>query len=458
MKECIIKFKNGDLNFLRERILEDKSKEHFASLLAKTEYIDGLYIVNVITIKILNQDDYTSQSLTHLSLEKKYMYKLLAEVQNRYDVDTVIDVHTHPFCEKKVSFSSVDDNDEENFSSWLKSTIDDINFGSIVFSQEEYSARLWVAPNLKKTPLVAKIKTQLEWESITCSQDVKSQVSLDENLLNNQGMFHRSTLALGLSTMRTIVGQQTITLIGVGGIGSIVAEHLVHMGFHKINLIDHDQLEYSNLNRFVGGTFKDAKESAYKVDVVKNHIKGINPEIEVGVFREKIDTPTMERIVALSDWIIVSTDNHSSRFVAQQMSLKYFVPLISIGVNITIEDGIIQDISGEVITARVGDRICLNCLQRIHPIKIASETHPNEEVRNLIIQKGYVSGMDVKEPAVKTLNTMLATIAIDVLINQYTERQKHEPILVYEDNNSKCIYPDRISVERRNKDCFHCCV
>lgn len=36
---------------------------------------------------------------------------------------------------------------------------------------------------------------------------------------------------------------QHISVVGVGGIGSIIAEHLVHMGFSHINLIDFDTLE-----------------------------------------------------------------------------------------------------------------------------------------------------------------------------------------------------------------------
>ena len=33
------------------------------------------------------------------------------------------------------------------------------------------------------------------------------------------------------------MNNQTITIVGVGGVGSIVAENLIHMGFQKINLI-----------------------------------------------------------------------------------------------------------------------------------------------------------------------------------------------------------------------------
>ena len=64
--------------------------------------------------------------------------------------------------------------------------------------------------------------------------------------------------------------------------------------------------------------------------------------------------------------------------------------------------------------------------------------------------------MDIKEPAVKTLNTTLATMAVEVLINQYTEARRHVPVLVYENNGYMRIYEDSESVEQRNKRCFLC--
>jgi len=72
------------------------------------------------------------------------------------------------------------------------------------------------------------------------------------------------------------------------------------------------------------------------------------------------------------------------------------------------------------------------------------------------LDNNNVSGMDIKEPAVKTLNTTLATMAVEVLINQYTEARRHVPILVYENNGFMRIYEDRESVEQRNKRCFLC--
>ena len=132
------------------------------------------------------------------------------------------------------------------------------------------------------------------------------------------------------------------------------------------------------------------------------------------------------------------------------------MPFITAGVNITVDDGKITDMSGEIILVRIGDKVCLTCLRRLDYNEIAKEIHPDKRVREGLVLKGYVTGHDVKEPAVKTLNSHLAAMAVDVLVNQYTERNRNAVITVYEDNGFPAIYEDTESVRHRDLNCRVC--
>src|SRR5207249_598684 len=121
----------------------------------------------------------------------------------------------------------------------------------------------------------------------------------------------------------------------------------------------------------VGAYWSDAQENLPKVETVARHLRNINPSIRVVPLQADLLSSEIEVFVAAADWLMVATDNHSSRDRAQQLSLKYFVPLITAGVNITVDGNSMTDISGEVITARIGDGLCLNCLGRIDFVKIA---------------------------------------------------------------------------------------
>lgn len=453
----LIKFQQGDLATLRERLLADLSREHFALLLGKTQKINGFTIITVIDMLFPGQLDYAHQSGACLRIRKNFIHQALIELTGRYDIDTILDVHTHPFTCSGVAFSATDDQDEKTFFRFLNETFDGLHYASIVFSQQQYSARVWTIRGSSLVARKALLKTQTTLEIIASSDFHENRdTSYEQAVTETEEFFHRSALALGLDVMRTLMNGQVISVVGVGGLGSVVAEHLIHMGFHEINLVDPDVLERSNLNRVVGAYYEDARQKRPKVAAVKRHLTHINPHANVQAYQRDIHDQEVEGVLALSDWIIVATDTHASRLKAQALSLKYFVPLLSLGVNITVKDQAFEDMSGEVICARVGDCLCLSCLQRINPIQVASERHPDQGIREALVRRGYVLGREIKEPAVKTLNTFLATMAVEVLINQYTGAHRHVPILVYENNSSMQVYADHESVERRNTHCFLC--
>jgi molybdopterin/thiamine biosynthesis adenylyltransferase len=455
-----IKFPQGLLGQLRDRMLEDLSREQFALLLGKTERIGTLEIVAIKEYRFFEEEELLEQSQAFLQIRKDRIGEVIEQICQREDVDTLIDVHTHPFSRKSVMFSGIDIKDEEDFTRYLAEEFPLICYGSIVLSRERYAAHLWsLGPEGKPLRNEAKIMTSNPLESILNDEDSTARENFwhqqgDTSFQDAEAQFNRSVLALGLDAMRRIAHGQTITLAGAGGLGSIIAENLVHSGFRKLHLIDHDVLSLSNLNRIVGASWEDAKAERLKVECLKEHLLRINPEAEIITHPMKVTDPSLEEVYALSDWVLLSTDNHASRFHVQNRCLRYATPFIAAGVNISVEKGTITDISGEVVTVRPGDNLCLSCLGRLDPMQVAQGSHFDPYVQEQLVTRGYVTGTQVKEPAVKTLNAILAALTVDVLLNQYTGYQKHEPLWVYENNQGKSIYPDTESLEARPASCI----
>jgi len=457
MKTNIICFPQGQFATLRNRLLQDLNRETFALLLALQEQTENYRLLKIKDIRFLGEQDYESRGIAHLRPKRDFIHQCLIDVQNREDVNTIIDVHTHPFCQKQVAFSGVDDRDEEQFMRWLNTNFDDLNYASLVLSRSDYSARIWTIENGEPVPEPARVKTQtlpenwpeagrypLEREDITRLTDPDS------------GFLARSTLALGVDVIRQITQRQSIVIVGVGGLGSVIAENLVHTGFSTLHLIDPDRVESTNLNRIVGAYKTDAEAGEYKVHTVKRHLQNINPDTLITAHTAGVEEASIPDLVAGCDWIIVATDNHFSRAITQRLALRYGIPLLNTGVNITVKDGKITDMSGEVILARYGDGYCLNCLGRINPVKVAAEENRHSPLGEELVKRGYVQGETVKEPAVKTLNAMVGALAVEVLLNQYTQRQQHQPVWIYENNQGPTIYPDNESLNERHTGCFSC--
>ncbi|MEL6511745.1 MAG: ThiF family adenylyltransferase [Pseudomonadota bacterium] len=446
--EATIKFPHTWLSSLRSELLNDLSREHFCILLGKREEYDGGFVINVIEPLIPGPRAYQSNSLGHVTPRKDFILYALSELQDRYDVDTLIDVHTHPFSEGPVHFSGIDDRDEVAFSKFFYENFDDLTYASIVFSQTEFSARVWSENNTH--PTFAGISCPTPKEEIRDSE--QSWISAQDV---EEDFYNRTLLALGRDTVQKIADARNIVIVGLGGLGSVIAEDLAHMGFGKLTLIDHDTVERTNLNRIVGATWQDAEDNLLKVDAVKNHLLSIRPDLDVETISERIQDIEVDDRIALSDWIIIATDSHSSRFYCQELAFKYFIPFVSAGVSITVEDHAISDYSGEVIVVRPGDRICLNCLGRINLTKKAAEENQGNAIGDKLASR-YVEGAIVKEPAVKTLNSVIGALAVEELLNQFSHRTSENAILVYERNEQTSIYPDSDSLAERNKNCFTC--
>lgn len=113
----------------------------------------------------------------------------------------------------------------------------------------------------------------------------------------------------------------TAILVGVGGIGSVVAEMLVRCGFGKLILYDYDKLELANMNRLF---YTPDQIGLTKVQAAKETLEKINPDVEIEVFScnicstdsylefiEKIKKGSLKN--SNVDLVISCVDNYAAR-------------------------------------------------------------------------------------------------------------------------------------------------
>ena len=70
-----------------------------------------------------------------------------------------------------------------------------------------------------------------------------------------------------------------VAVFGIGGVGGHAADALVRSGIGAIDIIDSDNVAESNINRQLIATTKTVGRK--KVEVMKEHLLEINPEVEV---------------------------------------------------------------------------------------------------------------------------------------------------------------------------------
>ncbi|MCF7931345.1 MAG: ThiF family adenylyltransferase, partial [Acholeplasmataceae bacterium] len=72
-----------------------------------------------------------------------------------------------------------------------------------------------------------------------------------------------------------------IMIVGLGGLGGYLANHLVRLGVNHLTLVDYDRYTLSNLNRQLFSSLETVGK--YKAEVIKEHIHKINPQCMIEV-------------------------------------------------------------------------------------------------------------------------------------------------------------------------------
>lgn len=115
-----------------------------------------------------------------------------------------------------------------------------------------------------------------------------------------------------------------IAVFGLGGLGGPLSEQLVRSGCEKIVLCDNEKFEESNLNRQLCTREEIGK---YKVDVIEEFLKNVNPEIEIHKFY-KITIKNISEILRSIKISALTLDDPIISILISRECLKNQIPVI----------------------------------------------------------------------------------------------------------------------------------
>ncbi|MHA1828511.1 MAG: HesA/MoeB/ThiF family protein [Candidatus Heimdallarchaeaceae archaeon] len=129
-----------------------------------------------------------------------------------------------------------------------------------------------------------------------------------------------------------VLFEKTLLIIGIGGVGSLVAEILTRCGVGKIILIDLDYVEAVNLNRLF---YKNEHIGQTKVEAAKEILSTVNPNVKIlPIFEDICNTnfeTKFEQLIKESDLIFSCLDNLPARLYINEKSVKLNRPYIDTG-------------------------------------------------------------------------------------------------------------------------------
>src|SRR4051794_2824723 len=146
--------------------------------------------------------------------------------------------------------------------------------------------------------------------------------------------------------------ESRVLLIGAGGLGSPASLYLAAAGVGTIGIVDADIVDESNLQRQIVHSLDRLGEP--KVDSARRTLEGLNPDVTVKTYRERLTSENIDRILGEGwDLIVDGADNFPTRYLVNDASVWHDIPVVH---------GSIYRFEGQVTVFKPHEGPCYRCL------------------------------------------------------------------------------------------------
>ena len=142
-----------------------------------------------------------------------------------------------------------------------------------------------------------------------------------------------------------------VLLIGAGGLGSPTAYYLAAAGIGTIGIVDDDVVDRSNLQRQI--LHNEERVGMPKVESAKLTLQGLNPDVNVIGYRERVNSENIMRLIADYDIIVDGCDNFPTRYLVNDACVFANKPNVH---------GSIFQFEGQATVFHPGKGPCYRCL------------------------------------------------------------------------------------------------
>ena len=139
--------------------------------------------------------------------------------------------------------------------------------------------------------------------------------------------FVRTALLYGGAAMERLRGAR-VAVFGIGGVGGYAVEALARSGIGALDLVDHDRVSFSNLNRQIIATRSSL--GRLKVEVAAERIRDINPDCTVRTYQTFFLPETAGEFDFRDyDYVVDAVDTVTAKLLLAEKAQEANVPIIS---------------------------------------------------------------------------------------------------------------------------------
>jgi molybdopterin/thiamine biosynthesis adenylyltransferase len=241
-----------------------------------------------------------------------------------------------------------------------------------------------------------------------------------------------------------------VTVIGGGGLGSVVVLELAYLGLGTIVIVDHDRLERTNRNRLVGAWHKHS-DGRLKVEILEELVAAIDPSIRVTAIPARLQGPAARKAIAEADFLIGCLDSDGARLELNELCCRSGVPLIDAASDtFPGESGVV--FGGRVCCA-MDSTGCLVCLHVLDPTQIQANLASLEQAADAEAIYGlHQDALAEAGPSVIPVNGVVASLAVTELTVLVTGLREPHALLEYRGHQGVVLR----SYDAGDPDCYYC--
>jgi len=247
---------------------------------------------------------------------------------------------------------------------------------------------------------------------------------------------------------QTELSRSHVAIVGLGGVGSLVAQLAGRLGVGRFTLIDPDIIEESNLSRVVGATMRDVHAKRLKVEISDAVIREANPGAVTHLIANDLAKQSVASAIRGVDYIFLAADSMRARLVFNALVHQYLIPGVQLGAKVRATSAGLASVMSVNRPVRPGQG-CLWCSQLIDPTMLAQESLSDAE------RKAQAYGVGELNPSVIALNAVAAAHGVNDFMHDYLGLRAEPDMLRYE--HFSFLDRKRAVVQPRNdKECSEC--
>lgn len=223
-------------------------------------------------------------------------------------------VHNHT-SDRHVGFSRTDFESHERGYPALRDIGKGVPVGALVFGRRAVAADIWMPDGTRRTLGVYRV----------VGPTIKRLYSAPRAAPDAAPAYERQTRMFGAAG-QALLANSKVAVVGLGGVGSLVAEYLARLGVGPLVLIDPDPIEDTNLSRVVGATTGDVETGQLKTQVAVRHAREATDDAILDAIPEDVAKDSIAQILCDCDFIFLAAESMCARPLVNAVTHQYLIP------------------------------------------------------------------------------------------------------------------------------------